>query len=129
MNASQSGSSLPRILGGIVILLIGGVLLYYLYDYWFNIGGLQQKAVIIPNPIKANSPTVYPDATNAINLRDYIYTGGELTTSFWVYVTGMSNNTDKKHLISLEPVNDTTTVNGTIPTPSSRVNWTAPWGI
>ena len=24
---------------------------------------------------------------------------------------------------------DTTTVNGTIPTPSSRVNWTAPWGI
>jgi hypothetical protein len=103
MNASQSGSSLPRILGGLVILLVAGVLLYYLYDYWYNIGGLQQKAVIIPNPMSASSATAYPpDTDTETNLRDYIFTGGELSTSFWVYVTGMTNYTDKKHLISLE---------------------------
>ncbi len=103
MNASQSGSSLPRILGGLVILAVAGVVLYYLYDYWYNIGGLQQKAVIIPDPIKASSATAYPsDTDTTINLKDYIYTGGELSTSFWVYVTGMTNYTDKKHLFSLE---------------------------
>lgn len=110
MNASQSGSALPRILGGSVIVIVAAVLLYYLYDYWFNIGGLQQKAVIIPNPVKASAlggdgtlgtGTTYPESGD-IKLRDYIYTGGELSTSFWVYVTGMSNFTKKKHLISLE---------------------------
>lgn len=109
MNASQSGSALPRILGGSVIVIVAAVLLYYLYDYWFNIGGLQQKAVIIPNPVKASAlvdgnlgtGTTYPGSGD-IKLRDYIYTGGELSTSFWVYVTGMSNFTKKKHLISLE---------------------------
>ncbi len=110
MNASQSGSSLPRIIGGLVILLIAGVVLYYLYDYWYNVGGLQQKAVIIPDPVAASSTGAsgtlgtgqdYP-TDGSIKLRDYIFSGGELSVSFWVYVTGMSDFTKKKHIISLE---------------------------
>ena len=103
MNAGQSGSSAPRMIGGLVILLVAGTILYYIYDYWYNIGGLQQKSVIIANPIKATDQTSFPgDNDSSINLRDFMYTGGELSTSFWVYVTGMTNYTDKKHLISLE---------------------------
>ena len=48
-NTGGSGNTI-RLVGGLVILLVAAVLLYYLYDYLFNVGSLQKKADIIPGP-------------------------------------------------------------------------------
>ena len=103
-NTGGSGNTI-RLVGGLVILLVGAVLLYYLYDYLFNVGSLQKKADIIPGPIASPITTaiVYPDASQpTVKLESVIYTGGEMSLSFWFYVTNVAtDNMSKKHILHL----------------------------
>ena len=58
MNAASTSTpagSLGRLVGGVVILVVAAVLMYYLYDYLYNVTQTQTKASIVPNPIA--SPT------------------------------------------------------------------------
>lgn len=89
-----------RLIGGVVLLVIGAVLLYYLYDYMFNIGSVQKKAEIVAGPIAASSTVT--DYTGGVNLKQILFTGGELSLSFWMYVTGtQANTTTMKHIVHL----------------------------
>jgi hypothetical protein len=103
MNAATQGT--PRLIGGIVILIVAAFLLYYLYDYLYNISSLKKKADILPNPVVSpqSSVVIYPAANQTdVNLNQLIYTGGEMAVSFWIYVTGVSDNlTSKKHIFHL----------------------------
>jgi hypothetical protein len=103
-NTGSSGNTL-RLVGGLVILLIAAVLLYYLYDYLFNVGSLQKKADIIPGPIASPITTAitYPTASQPdVKLENVIYTGGEMSLSFWFYVTNVAtDNMSKKHILHL----------------------------
>jgi len=107
MNAAATASpagSLGRLVGGIVILVLAGVLMYYLYDYLFNITQTQTKASIVGNPIASPTTLIqYPGTSqDDIKLSQYIFTGGEMTVSFWMYVTGAgSDTTNKRHILNL----------------------------
>lgn len=91
-----------RIIGGVIIIVVGAVLLYYLYDYLFNIGSIQKKAEIVTGPISSTASVInYPSASNVI-LNQLIFTGGEMSVSFWMYVTNSpANSTYKKHIFHL----------------------------
>ena len=91
-----------RIIGGVVIIVVAAVLLYYLYDYLFNIGSIQKKGEIVTAPISSKSQVVdYPQGGD-VQLNQIIYTGGEMSVSFWIYVTGtQANSTFKKHILHL----------------------------
>jgi hypothetical protein len=89
-----------RLIGGVVIIVVAAVLLYYLYDYMFNIGSIQKKGEVVSGPISATADVVdYPQEGN---LNQIIYTGGEMSVSFWMYVTGtQANSPYKKHIFHL----------------------------
>lgn len=91
-----------RIIGGVVIIVVGAVLLYYLYDYMFNIGSIQKKGEIVTGPISSSAQVVpYPQGGD-VKLNQIIFTGGEMSVSFWIYVTGtQANSTNKKHIFHL----------------------------
>jgi hypothetical protein len=91
-----------RIIGGVVIIVVAAVLLYYLYDYLFNIGSIQKKGEIVTAPISSNADVVdYPQGGD-VKLNQVIFTGGEMSVSFWIYVTGtQANSTYKKHILHL----------------------------
>lgn len=95
-----------RVIGGIAVLLVSAVLLYYLYDYLFNVTQIQKKADIVGGPIASpavNGTIVYPDSSQgSVNLSQYIYTGGEVSVSYWMYVTGIQRTTlSKAHIFHL----------------------------
>lgn len=109
--ASPGFGSTGRLVGGLVILIVAAVLLYYLYDYLFNITQIKKKADIITGPIAVSDQTltfVYPsDKQSGINLNNYIYTGGEMSLSFWIYVTGFPTaGMSKKHILHLGPAEE-----------------------
>ena len=113
--ATPSAGTLGRLVGGIAILVVGGVLLYYMYDYMFNVTQTQTKASIVPNPIASPTTIIqYPGTSqDDIKLSQYIFTGGEMTVSFWMYVTGAgSDTTNKRHILNLgtSPTDDASTL-------------------
>jgi hypothetical protein len=91
-----------RIIGGVVIIVVGAVLLYFLYDYMFNIGSIQKKGEIVASPISSTAEVVdYPQGGD-VKLNQVIFTGGEMSVSFWIYVTGtQANSPNKKHIFHL----------------------------
>jgi hypothetical protein len=102
-----------RIIGGVVIIVIAAVLLYYLYDYMFNIGSIAKKGEIVPGTISSSAnPIDYPQGTD-VNLNQIVFTGGEMSVSFWMYVTGtQANSPNKKHIFHLGT--DATGVSGNV---------------
>ena len=103
--AAPSAGTLGRLVGGIAILVVAGVVLYYLYDYLFNVTQTQVKASIVANPIASpTSPLIqYPGTSqDDVKLAQYVFTGGEMTVTFWMYVTGAgSDTTNKRHILNL----------------------------
>lgn len=103
MNASNTGSpdSVKRIIGIILIILVL-IALYYLYKYLFTSNALEMKVVndrFISAKTNAQSFAVnasYPSIP-------LIYTGGEFTTSTWIYIADWQNvNGGKpKHIFTL----------------------------
>jgi hypothetical protein len=114
-SATSSAGTLGRLIGGIAILVVAAVVLYYLYDYLFNVTQTQTKASIVPNPIASPTTIIqYPGTSqDDIKLSQYIFTGGEMTVSFWMYVTGAgSDTTNKRHILNLgtSPTDDASTL-------------------
>jgi hypothetical protein len=102
--AAPSAGTLGRLVGGAVMLVVAAVLLYYLYDYMFNVTQTQVKAAIVPSPIESPTTIVqYPGTTQTdIKLAQYVFTGGEMAITFWMYVTGAgSDTTNKRHILNL----------------------------
>jgi hypothetical protein len=107
MNAAPSnGNSTFRLVGALIVLLVAAVLLYYLYDYLFNVTQVQKKADLVGGPIPSPSGSgiiTYPGSgQTGINLSQYVFTGGEMSLSFWMYVTGIQRSTlTKAHILHL----------------------------
>lgn len=105
MNAAPSSSggygNAGRALGGLAVLIVAGVLLYYLYDYMFTANNIKKQAIIIPSPISAQRPTDID--VSKVDLSSQLYTGGTMALSFWIYVTGLGSggSASKKHIVSI----------------------------
>lgn len=102
--ATTTGGS-TRLIGSLVILVLGAVALYYLYDYMYSTSTLSVQTVMVGGPVKADSTTGidnYPAASQDLALNQYIFTGGTMSVSFWMYVTGQGTTTNTcKHILSL----------------------------
>jgi len=112
---TQGFGSTARLIGGVIILILSGVALYYMYDYLFNITSIQTKAAIVSGPISSNAGTTgfqYPKSGDSdTKLNQYIFTGGETSVSFWMYVTGAGTSlTNKKHILHLGTLEDGTDI-------------------
>jgi hypothetical protein len=96
-----------RSIGGIVIVILGAVALYYLYQYVYGVQGLTGQTIIgiaIPGNV-ATKPALYTIPP--------IYEGGEYSISFWIYVTGFKDQTGlNKHILEIRGVNYSTLVVG-----------------
>ena len=94
--ATTTGGS-TRLIGSLVILVLGAVALYYLYDYMYSTSTLSVQTVMVGGPVKADSTTGidnYPAASQDLALNQYIFTGGTMSVSFWMYVTGQGTTTN-----------------------------------
>jgi hypothetical protein len=96
-----------RSIGGIVIVILGAVALYYLYQYVYGVQGLTGQTIIgtaIPGNV-ATKPALFTIPP--------IYEGGEYSISFWIYVTGFKDQTGlNKHILEIRGVNYSTLVVG-----------------
>lgn len=96
-----------RSIGGIVIVILGAVALYYLYQYTYGVQGISGQT-IISTAIPGN--TVTKPALYSI---PPIYEGGEYSISFWIYVTGFKDQSGlNKHILEIRGVNYSTLVVG-----------------
>jgi len=115
--ATTTGGS-TRLIGSLVILVLGAIALYYLYDYMYSTSALSVQTVMVGGPVSANSTSgidKYPAASQDIALNQYIFTGGTMSVSFWMYVTGQGTggSTSCKHILSLG-TSTATTANPTL---------------
>jgi hypothetical protein len=106
-NAIPGSGDMLQSMTSIIFLVIGAVLLYYIYKYFFETEGTDSRSIIttaIPgNP--ASSPKAY-DKIPAV------YEGGEYSITFWTYITAFKDQVGKsKHILELAP--NTTTGNPT----------------
>lgn len=106
--SSVPAGGLSRGIGGIVVLVIGAIALYYLYQFLYGSSGLKSTAVIT----SAKSANPAPNQT--------LYTidpmggdGGEYSVSFWVYLTGFKDQLGtNKHVVEIRGRNMSTLVIG-----------------
>ncbi len=107
MESSFNSFPAARSIGGIVVVILGAVALYYLYKYIYGVQGLSSQSVItsaIPGNTKTK-PALYSIPP--------IYEGGEYTVSFWVYVTGFKDQVGlNKHILEIRGVDYSSLVVG-----------------
>lgn len=96
-----------RSIGGIVIVILGAVALYYLYQYVYGAQGLTGQTIVstaIPGTV-ATKPALFTIPP--------IYEGGEYSVSFWIYVTGFKDQTGlNKHILEIRGVDFSSLVVG-----------------
>jgi hypothetical protein len=97
-NAVPASGTIVQAITSIATLVIGAVLLYYVYRYFFESQGLDSKTIVttaIPaNP--ATSPKAYEIPA--------VYEGGEYSITFWTYITAYKDQVGKaKHILELAP--------------------------
>lgn len=111
--ANAVKNSLPGGITGsltsIAVVIIGAVLLYYIYKLFFTATGTENKAVIttaIPaNPAESPKPVDIPA----------VYEGGEYSITFWAYITAFKDQVGKaKHILELAPKSTTGTPMSTL---------------
>lgn len=103
--ATTTGGS-TRLIGSLVILVLGAIALYYLYDYMYSASALSIQTVMVGGPVSStatNGIDNYPATSQDVKLNQYIFTGGTMSVSFWMYVTGQGTggSTSCKHILSL----------------------------
>ena len=98
-------SGMSRGVGGVAVLILGAIGLYYLYQYLFTASGLA-TASLITTAIPANTTTdLYP-----IPLP---YEGGEYSVSCWFYITAYKDAVgQKKHILEIRGATSSTLVIG-----------------
>jgi hypothetical protein len=107
MESINSSFPAARSIGGIVVVILGAIALYYLYKYVYGVEGLSSQSVIttaISGSTKTK-PALYPIPP--------IYEGGEYSLTFWVYITGFKDQTGlNKHILEIRGVDYSTLVVG-----------------
>ena len=104
---SVPAGGLSRGIGGIVVLILGAIALYYLYQFLYSAQSLQSTS-IITDAIKANPPI-----TDKLYSVPPITEGGEYSVSFWVYLTGFKDQVGlNKHVLELRGSSFSTLVVG-----------------
>lgn len=87
-------SGLSRAVGGVAVLILGAVVLYYLYQYLFTATGLA-SASLITTAIPGNTvldPFPIPPP----------YEGGEYSVSCWIYITAFKDSLAmNKHILEI----------------------------
>lgn len=101
-NALPNVGGTAQTVGSIMVLVIGVVLLYYIYKYFNESQGTDSRSIITTS-IPAN-PAVSPKAYEV----PAVYEGGEYSITSWIYVTAFKDQVGKsKHILELAP-NSTT---------------------
>lgn len=107
MESINSSFPAARSIGGIIVVILGAVALYYLYKYVYGVEGLSSESVIT-TAIAGNTktkPALYPIPP--------IYEGGEYSITFWTYITGFKDQTGlNKHILEIRGVDYSTLVVG-----------------
>ena len=107
MEGALNSFPAARPLGGILLVIIGAVVLYYLYKFVYGAEGLSTESVIttaIPGNTKTR-PALYSIPP--------IYEGGEYSVTFWVYVTAFKDQSGlNKHILEIRGVDFSTLVVG-----------------
>lgn len=94
-------------IGGISVLVLGAVALYYLYNYLYGSSSMSASS-IITTPIPATTKTDPP----LYNI-PAMYEGGDYSVSFWMYVTGFRDQLGtNKHILEIRGVDFSTVVVG-----------------
>lgn len=85
-------------IGSIAALVIGIIVLYYVYKFLFD-GMILENQAVVTTAIPAN-PTAAPTPTKVLP----VYEGGEYTVTFWAYITAFKDTVGKaKHILELAP--------------------------
>lgn len=107
MNSALNSFPAARPLGGILIVVLGAVALYYLYNYLYGVDDLVSRS-IITTAIPGNTKT-----RPALYAIPPIYEGGEYSVSFWVYITGFKDQSGlNKHILEIRGSDFSTLVVG-----------------
>ena len=96
MESLAQVSQMTRGVGGIVVLILGAVALYYLYQFLFTTSGMATTTVITTS-IAGNTqvPDLLPISPP--------YEGGEYSVSFWIYVTAFKDLVGaNKHILEIK---------------------------
>ena len=98
-NAVPASGGLTQTVSSIAILVIGIVVIYYLYNYLFGGAPSSSSKEILTTAIPAN-PTGAPPPATVLP----VYEGGEYTITFWTYITAFKDQVGKsKHILELSP--------------------------
>jgi len=96
---------MSRGVGGVAVLILGAIGLYYLYQYLFTASGLA-SASLITTAIPGNTvldPFPIPNP----------YEGGEYSVSFWMYITAFKDTLAmNKHILEIRGASSSTLVVG-----------------
>lgn len=107
MNSATYSFPAARSIGGIVVVILGAVALYYLYKYVYDVAGISSQS-IITTAIPGNTVT-----KPALYTIPPVYEGGEYSISLWVYITGFKDQTGlNKHILEIRGVDYSTLVVG-----------------
>jgi len=98
-------SGMSRAFGGVAVIILGAIGLYYLYQYLFTASGLA-SASLITTAIPANTVLdLYPIPQP--------YEGGEYSVSFWMYITAFKDTLAmSKHILEIRGASSSTLVVG-----------------
>ena len=97
MNANSSSETGRMFIQGIIIIL-GLIGLYYLYQYLFGVSSITDSTLLSK---KQNADVQSPKIVNADSLPG-IYDGGEFSVSAWIYINNWAyRNGRNKHILSI----------------------------
>ena len=98
-------SGISRGVGGVAVLILGAIALYYTYQYLFTASGLA-SATLVTEAIPGNSKM------DVMNIPPP-YEGGEYSVSFWMYITAFKDVMAKnKHILEIVGPDTSTLVVG-----------------
>jgi hypothetical protein len=107
MNSVTNSFPAARSIGGVVVIILAAIALYYLYKFIYGTESLV-TAPIITTAISGSTKT-----KPALYTMPSIYEGGEYSISFWVYITGFKDQTGlNKHILEVRGVDFSTLVVG-----------------
>jgi hypothetical protein len=108
-NAVPAFGGMSQTVTSVAVLVIGVILLYYIYTTFFSSQGTDSKS-IVTTAIPAN-PATSPKAVEI----PAVYEGGEYSITFWSYITAYKDMVGKsKHILELAPNSTTGTPQSTL---------------
>lgn len=106
MNVSRETTGVFSFARNLIIFLVFGLAIYYLYQYFYAVGS-QQSYVLLAGKNKADSLLKKTDGKTPLNpitgtSLPGVYEGGQFSVEFWIYVSNWNIKLGKnKHIFSL----------------------------